>query len=192
MWLDTLTASDRVNLLELYARSVMLLELGRCNDWTDLFAPNALVRYADPAARASAERSGVSRQFKGRAELLELARRMISGEFDLVVGPLNPPVRCRHTLSNLSLFGEGTSSASGYAHLTVTSIGGGATPHWLASGMYSDTLRRCGAGCWRFESRVLVVNGVVAWEAAQPPASARTPVSPDRFEARGGLTPQCP
>ena len=44
MWLDTLNTADRVNLLELYARSVMLIELGRAADWVDLFDPYALVR----------------------------------------------------------------------------------------------------------------------------------------------------
>jgi SnoaL-like domain len=174
MWLDTLTASDRVNLLELYARSVMLLELGRCKDWADLFQPDALVRCASPADDASSERFGVSRQFRGRAELLELARRIIDGEFDLALGPLNPSVRCRHTLSNVSLFGEGTARASGYAHLTVTSVGGAAAPCGLASGMYSDALRKCGAGCWQFESRALMANGVAVLEATQPAAAPRT------------------
>ncbi len=189
MWLDTLTASDRVNLLELYSRSIMLLELGRCHDWVDLFEPSARVRCSGPADstrpadgthpadRASAECSRVLRQFRGRAELLELARRMISGELDLAAGPLNPPVRCRHTLSNLSLFGEGVDGATGYAHLTVTSVGGAEPPRWLASGIYRDTLRKCGAGCWQFETRVLTADSLAACDAAQPAASPRTPVT---------------
>jgi hypothetical protein len=153
VWLDTLTTGDRVNLLELYGRSVILLELGRASDWVELFDPYAVVRCA-----------GGSQQFKGRTELLELARRMVSGEFDLASGVMAPPARCRHTLTDISLFSGGADGgATGYAHLTVTAPGGGDPPRWLASGMYSDRLHRCGAGCWRFESRVLTVDA-----AAQP------------------------
>ena len=161
MWLDTLSTADRVNLLELYARSVMLLELGRANEWVELFEPSALLR------------SG-SQHFKGRAELLELGRRMIAGEFDLAAGPLTPPVRSRHTLSDLSLFGQGTDGATGFAHLTVSSSGGGAgAPRWLVTGMYSDKLRRCGGGCWQFESRVLTLD--VADSSVALPVSERAP-----------------
>jgi hypothetical protein len=149
VWLDTLNTADRVNLLELYARSVMLIELGRAADWVELFDPYALVRCA-----------GGSRQFKGRAELLDLARGMIAGDFDLAAGTMTPPSHCRHTLTDISLFSNAANGgATGYAHLTVTAAGGGGPPHWLASGMYTDRLHRCGAGCWRFESRVLTVDG---------------------------------
>ena len=128
----------------------MLLELGRATDWVDLFDPNALVRCA-----------GGSRQFKGRTELLKLAQRMIAGEFDVAAGVMTPPSHCRHTLTDISLFSEGaTGGATGYAHLTVTAAGGAGPPRWLASGIYADRLHRCGAGCWRFESRVLRVDGV--------------------------------
>jgi len=148
VWLDTLNTGDRVNLLELYGRSVMLLELRRAADWVELFDPYALVRCA-----------GGSQQFKGRAELLELARRMIAGEFDLAAGVMTPPSPCRHALTDISLFSGGADGgATGYAHLTVTAADGTGPPRWLASGMYSDRLHKCGAGCWRFESRVLTVN----------------------------------
>src|SRR5436190_17246504 len=96
--LDSLSAGDRAQLLELYARSIMLLELGRCADWGDLFAPGALVRCAGNGGKAPIE-------FKGRDQLLALARRLIQGEFDLALGPLAPPLRCRHLLSSISLFG---------------------------------------------------------------------------------------
>jgi hypothetical protein len=130
----------------------MLLELGRAADWVELFDPYALVRCA-----------GASRQFKGRRELLELASRMISGEFDVAAGVMIPPSHCRHTLTDISLFSNGaTGGATGYAHLTVTAAGGAEPPRWLSSGMYSDRLHKCGAGCWRFESRVLRIDGVDA------------------------------
>jgi hypothetical protein len=150
VWLDTLNTGDRVNLLELYGRSVMLLELGRAADWVELFDPYALVRCA-----------GGLRQFKGRAELLELARRMIAGEFDLAAGVMTPAAHCRHALTDISLFSVGAEGgATGYAHLTVTAAGGVGPPRWLASGIYSDRLHRCGAGCWRFESRVLTIDAM--------------------------------
>jgi len=164
VWLDTLNTADRVNLLELYGRSVMLLELGRAADWVELFDPYALVRCA-----------GGARQFKGRTELLEFARQMIAGEFDLAAGVMTPPSHCRHTLTDISLFSDGaTGGATGYAHLTVTAAGGAGSPRWLASGMYSDRLHRCGTGCWRFESRILRVDGVdacVASPTSRPAAS---------------------
>ena len=136
VWLDTLNTADRVNLLELYARSVMLIELGRATDWVDLFDPYAVVRCA-----------GGSRQFKGRAELLELAQRMIAGEFDLATGVMTPGSHCRHTLTDVSLFSGGADGgATGYAHLTVSAAAASAAPRWLASGVYADRLHKCGAG----------------------------------------------
>jgi hypothetical protein len=148
MWLDTLNTADRVNLLELYGRSVMLIELGRAAEWVELFEPHALVR----CARGS-------QQFKGRAALLGFAQRMITGEFDLAAGLLTPPSHCRHTLTDISLFSDGAQGmAKGYAHLAVTAAGDSGSPRWLASGMYSDRLRRCHGGCWLFECRVLTVD----------------------------------
>jgi hypothetical protein len=148
MWLDTLNTADRVNLLELYGRSVMLIELGRADEWVSLFEPCALVRSNDG-----------SQQFKGRAELLKIARRMIAGEFDLAAGAMTPPLHCRHTLTDISLFSDGPQgNAKGYAHLAVTAPYEAGAPRWLASGMYADQLRRCGGGCWLFETRVLTVD----------------------------------
>jgi SnoaL-like domain len=89
---------------------------------------------------------------------------MIAGEFDLAAGVMTPPLHCRHALTDLSLFSVGADGgATGYAHLTVTAAGGAGPPLWLASGMYSDRLQKCGAGCWRFEGRVLTIDA-----AAQP------------------------
>src|SRR5215475_9030220 len=107
VWLDTLNTADRVNLLELYGRSVMLLELGRASEWVNLFVPHAHLRCG-------------SQEFTGRTELLGLARRIVAGEFDLAVGALTPPVRCRHNLSDVSLFADGAAGAAGFAHLLVS------------------------------------------------------------------------
>jgi len=156
MWLDTLNTADRVNLLELYGRSVMLLELGRADEWVDLFEPYALVRCA-----------GGSPPFQGRAALLTVARRMIAGEFDLAAGVMTPPLHCRHSLTDISLFSHGAQGmAKGYAHLAVTAAADAGPPRWLASGMYSDELRKCAGGCWLFESRVLTVDRTASLGAA--------------------------
>jgi hypothetical protein len=144
---DSLSSADRVKLLELYARSVMLLDLGRCEEWADLFEARALVRCTRVGGVVASE------QFQGRAELFALGQRMIRWEFDIALGRLNPPVRGRHQLSNITLFGKGSCGAQGYGYLTVTTIGGPDPPRWLASGRYTDALRKCPAGCWRFESR---------------------------------------
>jgi hypothetical protein len=48
MVLDALSISDRVNLLELYARSVMLIELGRPREWAELFAPQGWAQSENP------------------------------------------------------------------------------------------------------------------------------------------------
>jgi len=167
MWLDRLNTADRVNLLELYGRSGMLIELGRADEWVELFEPYALVRC-----------SGGSQQFKGRAELLKFARRMIAGEFDLAAGVMTPPSHCRHTLTDISLFSHGALGiAKGYAHLAVTAASEGGPPRWLASGMYSDELRKCAGGCWLFESRVLTVDRT-AERAATGSAERRSAASP--------------
>jgi len=154
VWLDTLHTADRVNLLELYGRSVMLLELGRAAEWVDLFASHALLRCG-------------SQQFTGRGELLNLARRMIEGEFDLAVGNLTAPARCRHNLSDVCLFASGDAGAAGLAHLTVFAGDDGNAPRLLFSGMYSDQLSRCGSGCWQFVNRVLTTQTAVTQQRAQ-------------------------
>jgi hypothetical protein len=53
MVLDTLSVADRVNLLELYARSVMLIELGRIKEWSELFALEGWARCESPRERSS-------------------------------------------------------------------------------------------------------------------------------------------
>jgi hypothetical protein len=87
MILDSLSGLDRVQLLEVYARSVMLLELGRCAEWVELFLPDARVSCAGRAEGGA--------EFRGREALLGLGRRMASGEFDVVtvttLGGPNPP-----------------------------------------------------------------------------------------------------
>ncbi len=151
MVLDTLTTADRVELLELYARSVMLLELGRCEEWAHLFESHALVQ-----CHGVCEQSAVQ-CFRGRDELLIFGRRIICGDFDISARRIAPPRRCHHLLSNVSLFGEGPRYALGYAYLIVTSRGGVEPPRWLASGMFSDHLSKCAAG-WRFESRTFTAD----------------------------------
>src|SRR5579862_9784995 len=152
MVLDSLTTSDRVNLLELYARSVMLIELGQCTEWAELFVPQgSIVR--------EAHNGPTGRSFKGRDQLIELGRHMIAGEFDLTVGPLTPTVCCRRVLTDISSFAHGTSAALGFAHLTVTSISGQESPRWIASGLFRDLLSKSGSGCWRFENRTYVPEG---------------------------------
>jgi SnoaL-like domain len=155
MVLDLLTPYDRVQLLEVYARSVMLLELGRCAEWADLFFPEALLRCAGAQGRSPDE-------FKGRKALLAVGRRLMLGEFDVSAGHLVPPLRTRHMLSNITLFGEEAGHATGYAFLTVTTIGGGEPPRWMGSGKYSDRLHRCPARCWRFVSRTFTADAAVA------------------------------
>jgi len=161
VWLDTLHTADRVNLLELYGRSVMLLELGRAAEWADLFASHAVLRCG-------------SQQFSGRAELLNVARRIIEGEFDLAVGSLTAPVRCRHSLSDVCLFANGEAGAAGFAHLNVFAADDASAPRLLFAGMYSDKLSRCGTGCWQFVSRVLTTRPAVTQQRAQqvPTATA--------------------
>ena len=155
MVIDPLSSGDRVQLLEVYARSVMLLELGRCAEWANLFAPQAAFRYV----RAN-ETSPV--EFRGREELLALGQRLMRGEFDLALGNVAvSPLRARHHLSNVTLFGGGHGQASGYAFLTVATIGGTEPPRWLASGMYSDSLFKNPAGCWCFESRTFTADPAV-------------------------------
>jgi len=141
MVLDILTAADRVNLLELYARSSMLLDLGRCQEWTDLFEAGAVVRCS------------AGRQFRGHDELLKLARDTVEGRCSLALVPMSSPVRCRHVLSNVSPFAEGNRKALGYAYLSVGRKGD-LTARQVAAGVYFDQLWRSASGCWRFSSRL--------------------------------------
>jgi hypothetical protein len=165
MVLDSLTTSDRVNLLELYARSVMLIELARCTEWAELFLPQGSIV-------CEAHSGPTGRSFKGRDQLVELCRQMIAGEFDLTVGALTPPKCCRRVLSDISLFAHGQSAALGFAHLTVTSISGQEPPRWIASGLFRDLLNKSGSGCWRFENRTYVPEGAATrtFTGSPPPA----------------------
>ena len=162
MVLDSLSAGDRANLREVYARSAMLLDLGQCEAWADLFETHAIVRGTGGTAAAS--------QFSGRPALLKLARDTFEGRFNLALGSLSPAVRCHHVLSNVCLYTDGTHHARAYAHLLVTTRGGHEAPRWLAAGIFSDRLSKCGSGCWRFQSRTLTLNGTgVASDGAAPP-----------------------
>jgi hypothetical protein len=98
-------------------------------------------------------------EFQGRDELLALGRRLVLGQFDVAIGDLALPLRCRHTLTNVTLFSTEARNLWGYALLTVMTVGGKAPPRWLASGRHSDRLRKCAAGCWRFESRTFTLEG---------------------------------
>jgi SnoaL-like domain len=146
MILDSLSGLDRVHLLEVYARSVMLPELGRSAEWVELFLPEAQVR------------CGEAGEFKGREALGALARRLANGEFDLALGGLAPPLRTRHLLSNITLSSTDSRRASGHAVVTVTSIGGPEPPRWLASGRYTDHFAKGAEGCWRFERRMYIAD----------------------------------
>ncbi len=151
MVLDILSSGDRVELLELYARSVTLLDVGRPVDWANLFMPEALVRRVTPGAQPSIQ------QFQGREELLALGQRLILGEFDMALGEVAPPPHYRHLLSNISLLGEGTRCASGYCYLSVVSFSAFEPPRLSASGRYSDRLWKSPAG-WCFQHRTFTAD----------------------------------
>lgn len=151
MVLDSLTAADRANLVEVYARSAMLLDLGQCEAWADLFEARAVLRVLGPAAALG--------EFSGRTEFLKLARDTFEGRFNLALGPLSTPVRCHHILSNVCLYSDGAHIALGCAHLLVTTRGEPEPHRPLAAGIYSDQFFKCGAGCWRFQSRTLTLDG---------------------------------
>jgi len=161
--LDTLTANDRAQLLEVYARSVMLLHLGRCADWVQLFEPRCRVRCADGGS------------FTGYEELLDLSRRSMRGEMDVAVGKPLTPARSRHYLNNITLFDQGARCAAGFAFLTIATIGGVEASRCLASGLYSDQFIKCPSGCWRFMSRTFTADaeaGVPFGRGQLPTASA--------------------
>jgi len=158
MVLDTLSSGDRAQLIELYARSVMLLHLHRYAQWTELFDPQVVVQ----SVRAGA----ATERYTGRDELLALSHRMARGEFDLALGHLVPPLLTSHSLSNITLFDERRGHALGYAFLTVTTVAGADPPRWLASGLYTDHFFKCPAGCWRFVRRVLQTDAKHSCDAA--------------------------
>ena len=164
MVLDTLSVADRVNILELYARSVMLIELGRTREWAELFAPQGWARCENPRNEL------VSRSFTGREQLFDLARRMAAGEFDLATGSLTPATPCRRVVTDISLFAQGPGSALGFAHLTMTTMARHEPPRWIASGLYHDRLGKNSCGCWQFQSRTFFADGsAAAVLSASPP-----------------------
>jgi hypothetical protein len=169
MVLDSLSAADRAQLHELYARSVMLLELGRCNQWVELFEPDAVLLCTCVEGEVAVER-----RFKGRAELAKLGQWIVDGELDVALAKVERGIRTRHLLSNICLFQDGSHHAAGYVHVMVMAVSSG-TPHRLASGLYVDRLIKCGSGCWRFANRSLKVDGIsgTSLSAAKPRAEAR-------------------
>jgi hypothetical protein len=105
-----------------------------------------------------------------RAQLLDLARQMAAGEFDLATGHVTPATPCRRVLTDISLFAHGTGSALGFAHLTMTSMATREPPRWIASGLYHDRLHKNASGCWQFQSRTFVADGcAAALVSANPP-----------------------
>jgi SnoaL-like domain len=163
MVLDSLRADDRAQLHELYARSVVFLELGRCKQWVELFDPRAVVRCVHDDGGHF-----VAHQFKGRDELLRLAERILRGQFDIATGELIQRSRIRHFLGSICLSEEGPGHASGMAQVAVMSIEAG-RPRWMASGSYADHLVKGGSGCWRFQSRTFTADGVPAAQLRQKP-----------------------
>ena len=159
--LDSLSAGDRAHLQELYARSLLLPELKRLKEWVELFEPQATFRCLQAGAGRVAEL-----RFSGRGELLDLGERISCGRFDVAVGDLAQGSRLRHVITNLCLFESGTSRASGIAQVGVVSILE-REPRWIASGIYTDELYKCGAGCWRFLSRKFVPDGVMGASTGQ-------------------------
>jgi hypothetical protein len=167
MVLDSLSGADRANLQELYARSVMLLDLGRSEEWVNLFDSRATLECVTPPGNTAPIR------FTGREELLRLARNTIAGTFSLALGALDPPISCHHILSNICLYCDASRNVHGYAHLLVTSRSGTQPPRWLAAGILTDRLYKCASGCWLFASRSFSTDHsyartIAAGASAQP------------------------
>jgi hypothetical protein len=121
----------------------MLLELERYADWARLFGPHAVVSYVCTDGQSPIE-------IKGPETLVLLGQRLMRSDFVSALGDhATPAVRARHHLTNIILFGEGRGCASGYAFLTVVTIGGTEPPRRLATGMYSDRLLKNAAGADR-------------------------------------------
>jgi hypothetical protein len=140
-----LSAGDRVQIHELYARSVMLLELGRGSDWVALFTPLAMLR------------CGLSgEEYRGREALLKLAKHLTGGDFDVALGEVSTPLPRRHHLSNVTIFESSPGHAASHAFVTVTEIADSETPRRLASGRWDDQLAKCSTGCWQFTSRIFI------------------------------------
>ncbi len=126
-----------------------MLELKRPEEWVNLFEPQAVVRCA---VRTQAE----PLKFRGRDELMALARKVMFGEFDIVVGA-GLRQKCRHLLSNVALFGsESARVASGYADVIAVTVAGPDPPRWLAAGRYSDELVKSPSGDWQYAGRTYV------------------------------------
>jgi hypothetical protein len=147
MVLDSLSGADRAQLHELYARSVILLELGRCDQWADLFEPGAIFQ-----CTCAEEQSATEHRFEGKVELTQLGEWIARGEFDVALGKVGRATRSRHLLTDICLFEDGSHHVAGYAHVTVIGVGCRA-PHYLTSGLYVDRISKCGSGCWRFAKR---------------------------------------
>jgi SnoaL-like domain len=166
--IDPLSSGDRVQLLEVYARSVMLLELEQYAEWANLYGLHARVRFIHGSEQSPVE-------FRGRDQLLTLGQRLRRGEVGFGFGNVGPRVRVRHHLTNITLFGDGPRWALGYAFLTVATLGGAQAPRWVASGVYSDRLSKNPAGCWCFQERTFT----------EDPAITPTPAGNQRLAAGG-------
>jgi hypothetical protein len=136
---------------------VVLLELGRVEQG---ICSSRMRPCVAPSKRGD---SVVNREFKGREELLRLGRQIVNGQLDIALGGSEPTARCRHLLSKVCLFEEGSRGVSGHAHLLVVSLRS-SEPRYLASGVYFDRLTKCGSNCWRYASRSFTADGVSAVE----------------------------
>jgi hypothetical protein len=95
----------------------MLLQLGHCDQWAELFEPDAVLRCACLENQVIAQRG-----FRGREELRCVGQGVVYGDFDSALGRVASIPRRRRLLYNICLFDHGFHHATGYAHVLVVSV----------------------------------------------------------------------
>lgn len=131
-----LSAQDRFDILELYARYAHLIDTGESDKWAGLFTPDGTF-----SIRAGA--GAPDREFHGTADLAAFCRK----HYQQYYGER----KLRHGAYNIVVT-ETENGAEGTAYAMVLLVGNGQPAATRNTGRYVDQLAR-GAHGWQFRSR---------------------------------------
>lgn len=134
----TLSAEDRLEILDLFARRAQLFDAGEAEGWAGLFTPDARLSIR-PGPGIPAVETG------GHADLVALARK----HYDEMYTKRG----IRHEVFNVVIESTET-GARVMSYLMMLRVGDGQPAQLVATGRYVDELAR-GAEGWRFTSRTL-------------------------------------
>ncbi|HEU5171919.1 MAG TPA: nuclear transport factor 2 family protein [Nitrososphaeraceae archaeon] len=134
---STITIDDKINIHELIAKYNLAIDSKNIDEWTNTWADDGI--WITTFGEA-----------KGKTELKNMVNQ-ITNEF--ASGK-------RHVSTNIVIEDISSSATNGMANAKsyLTVIEAHKTPEVVATGVYSDTLRKDGSGKWKFFQRQLDID----------------------------------